>query len=185
MSLNFNLFGPHVIYLVGEIGAELMKSVQEQMIRVLAAQPEQIIVVVSTSGGRSDFTETLCDGFRLMREQFDVIIVGVGPVQSSGLDIFLSFPKEKRFLSLGAKLMTHQFQWHQILTLEGPVEACLMQLRELVQRAEYIMVDYETMLTQLAKETGRPVGMLREIINRGWEIPGQEALELGLCTAVF
>lgn len=136
-------------------------------------KPKQIKLLVNSYGGDTAAAFALID---IMKgSKIPVHTYGLGCIASSGLLIFMSGKKGKRFISPNTSILSHQFTWGSF----GKEHELFAQAREINLTGSRILDHYK-------KCTGLPEKKIKEFLlppEDRWLSP-KEAIEYGLADEI-
>jgi len=91
-----HLFDARQVMVIGQISMDLAKDVCQRLLALSHVSNDPITVMVSSPGGHVESGDMIHDTIGLIRPK--VNILGMGWVASAGALVYISVPKERRFL---------------------------------------------------------------------------------------
>lgn len=118
---------PH-IRLFGTIDEALYKKFRDEL--EAATNKENIVISLCTLGGNPEIARAMGDDIRLLKKfnETNAIFLGKQAVYSAGATFMSFFERKNRFLTKGTRLMIHERQLAQTITLNGPLSSCIATL---------------------------------------------------------
>lgn len=184
---SFNTIG-----LVGEITEELSNEIifamttLKETIKTVVADPleddasEQqeceIEMYISTPGGNADDMFAIYDVMRLVRDECDIKVTGVGKVMSAGVLLLAAGTKGKRRIGKNCRVMIHSVIGGHV----GPMHQMLNEVTEFKKIQEQY-------LNALVEETNMTKMYLNRLLKKKVNVylTAEEAVELGIADEVF
>lgn len=150
------------------------------------AQPDPIVMELTTYGGDADVGVRMATDIRLFRERTgrNPLFLGKAQVFSTGVAIMSGFPVEDRWLTRGTRLLIHDRSLARTVDFNSPLRVARLQVEGLLSEIDMGMaVEREVFETLLA---GSDVGF-EELCERSavnWYLSAEEALARRLVAGV-
>jgi ATP-dependent Clp protease protease subunit len=129
-------------------------------------------VLVSSPGGHLESGDAIHDIVRFIGAPVNMI--GTGWVGSAATHLYLSVPRERRYCLPNTRFLIHQPSGGA----GGPASDIAIQAREIVKARERIA-------RTIARETGKPLAVVLEDIERDRWLSAEEAVEYGLVSRII
>ena len=161
-----------VIFLTGEVNAELAELVVAQLLELDGQDPgKEIYLYINSPGGEIAPGLAIYDVMQALRSP--VATVGMGEASSMGSFLLAAGSKGRRFAMPNARIMIHQPRWGAY----GPASDIAIAAKEILY--------YKTKLNQLlASMTGQPLSRIQADTDRDFFMSAQEAKAYGLVDQV-
>lgn len=161
-----------VVFLTGEVTAELAELVVAQLMELDSQDPgKDIYLYINSPGGEIASGLAIYDVMQALRSP--VVTVGMGQSSSMGSFLLAAGTKGKRFVLPNARIMIHQ-----------PLGGSYGQASDIAIAAKEILY-YKTKLNQLlASMTGQPLSRIQADTDRDFFMSAQEAKTYGLVDQV-
>lgn len=167
------LLEDRIIFLSGEINAEVANSVIAQMLFLEGKDnSKDICLYINSPGGEIDAGLAIYDTMNYIK--CDVSTICVGLCASMAAILLGGGEKGKRFALKNSKIMIHQ-----------PLGGVKGQASDIKIVADQILKTRNTINEILAKETGRTRAKIEEDTNRDYYLTSTEALEYGIIDKVL
>ncbi|RYH37494.1 MAG: ATP-dependent Clp protease proteolytic subunit, partial [Alcaligenaceae bacterium] len=147
-------------------------DVTRRLIALDAESADPIDVLVSSPGGHLESGDAIHDIVRFIGAPVNMI--GTGWVGSAATHLYLSVPRERRYCLPNTRFLIHQPSGGA----GGPASDIAIQAREIVKARERIA-------RTIARETGKPLAVVLEDIERDRWLSAEEAVEYGLVSRVI
>jgi ATP-dependent Clp protease protease subunit len=170
-----SLLESRVVLISGGVGSELAHDVNRQLLALERKDPKKpVFLWINSPGGEINSGFSIYDTARFI--QPEVITIVSGLAASMGSIISLCAKKENRWSLPNAKFLIHQPLISGTLT--GSASDLDIHARDIIKTKEKINALY-------AKETGKPIEVIREATERdNWMTP-EEALKFGLISRII
>lgn len=161
------------VYLVGDIGEELIKATTERIIALSERHPKKpITMIVNTYGGNVDDTFMLYDLMKYIPTPIHT--VGLGKIMSAGCLLLAAGKKGQRKIGKNARVMYH-CGWDSTF-------GTVFEMRANLDSFEKQELQYDT---AFAKETGLTIEEVEKLYDKNGPthdhyISAEEALKLGI-----
>ncbi len=176
------LFATPTIRLVGNVDAGMVTAFDTACIELFRKKPHptNVLLTLTTGGGLVSFTYGMIERLHVLQEVVPVTFLGLGVVMSSGVDIMLAVPKERRVTTAHTRFLIHTVQHTGTLAMSNTVEAKRLQLREMLQDLKEQRRFFRQIARAVAADTGLSVKQVQKRAQHGWYFSGKKALKLGL-----
>lgn len=167
------LLEDRIIFLSGEINAEVANSVIAQMLFLEGKDnSKDICLYINSPGGEIDAGLAIYDTMNYIK--CDVSTICVGLCASMAAILLGGGEKGKRFALKNSKIMIHQ-----------PLGGVKGQASDIKIVADQILKTRNLINEILAKETGKTRAKIEEDTNRDYYLTSTEALEYGIIDKVL
>ena len=157
---------------------ETIKTVVEDIADDEADKEQEceIEMFISTPGGNADDMFAIYDVMRLVKDECDIKVTGVGKVMSAGVLLLAAGTKGKRRIGKNCRVMIHSVIGGHV----GPMHQMLNEVTEFKK----IQDQY---LNALVKETNMSKIYLNRLLKKKVNVylTAEEAVELGIADEVF
>jgi ATP-dependent Clp protease, protease subunit len=160
-------FRSRTVLIFGTITDAIAAEAARRLIALDADSAEPIDVIVSSPGGHLESGDTIHDLIRFIRAP--VRMIGSGWVGSAATHVYLAAPRERRFCLPNTRFLIHQPSGG----IGGKASDIAIQAREIVRARQRIA-------ELIAIETGKPLEIVLQHIDRDYWMSAQEAIEYGL-----
>lgn len=179
-------FACPAIRLSGPVDQSMYVSFKDSL---AAAAPDGLLVVeISTLGGDPEIARMMGEDVRFhteIRPERRIVFLGKTAVYSAGATFMGFFATENRYLTRGTRIMIHERLITKEIPLQGPLSTCIAPLKAALNEIEAsIEIQNEGFANLIS---GSRISM-EEILQRApenWYLEANEAVELGLVTAVL
>lgn len=167
-----------VIYLVGDIGEDLIRMTTERIVDLSMKSPKSPIhMIINTCGGDVDDTFMLYDLMKYVPTPIHT--VGLGKIMSAGCLLLAAGTKGKRKMGKNARIMYH-CGWDYI-------EGSIFEMRANLASFEKREHQYDL---KFAEETGMTIEQVEELYNKNGPtadtyISAEEALKYGIIDEII
>lgn len=178
------LASPH-IRLSGTVDEAMYASFRDQL---AGAPPEGMIVAaLTTLGGDPEVARAMGDDIRLLREFTgrQTVFLGKAAVYSAGTVFMAAFPAGCRFLTRGTRLMIHERQLGDRLTLSGPLRMLIASLKAKLHEVEHSIAIEEEGFRALIEGSDVRFEEVLERAPANWYINVETAKARGLVVDVI
>lgn len=178
------LAAPHIV-LHGPVDHDMYASFRQQLGN--APANGAIVVSISSLGGDPEVARLMGDEIRLLRDYTgrEALFLGKVAVYSAAATFMAAFPRDKRFLTHGTRLMIHERQMTKTINVSGPLRACIASLKATLHEIEQSIEIEEEGFRDIVAGSKVPFEDVRERAPANWYICAQEARELGLVLDVI
>ena len=160
-------FKSRTVLIFGNISDVTAAETARRLIALDADSSEPIDMIVSSPGGHLESGDTIHDLVRFVRAP--VRMIGSGWVGSAATHVYLAAPRERRFCLPNTRFLIHQPSGG----IGGKAADIAIQAQEIVRARQRIA-------ELIARETGKPLEMVLEHIERDYWLSAQEAIDYGL-----
>ena len=160
-------FKSRTVLIFGNISDVTAAETARRLIALDADSSEPIDMIVSSPGGHLESGDTIHDLVRFVRAP--VRMIGSGWVGSAATHVYLAAPRERRFCLPNTRFLIHQPSGG----IGGKAADIAIQAQEFVRARQRIA-------ELIARETGKPLEMVLEHIERDYWLSAQEAIDYGL-----
>lgn len=175
----------HLIGLYGKTDLEMLKSFDQQFKKMLEDKKNKAYILLTSAGGPFETGRGLCERLRILSKHYDLKIIGVGTVMSQAVNMLVSVPLKRRYLTSGTIVMVHQPQNFGDLKLPEMLSSRLEVLEEFKSDMQHCQDDYDRMIDHLSKNTGQTADALRELAKYGTYMTADKAVELGFAYKIL
>jgi ATP-dependent Clp protease, protease subunit len=175
------------IRLLGDVDDEMQRSFLDQLDKLREGENKELLLELSTQGGEADVGVRIAEDLRLLQEQYakQCYVIGKGAVFSAGVTIMSAIPPTRRFLTRYTRLLIHGRKLDKDVHLDGPLDACMRVLQQVVSEIESGQHIQRATFTQLVEGTQVSMAKINEKAGDGWYLSSEEALECGLVAGVL
>ena len=168
--------GIRIMSLYGPVDEELVEKTISSLLAVSYMDTDPIQLIISTGGGLATEMFALYDVMRNIREDIEILTLGLGKVMSAGVLLLAAGTKGKRKIGKHTRVMIHGMK----TDLGGYLNDIKNDYDELKQ-IEKIYID------ALSKETNLTKTKLREMFaeRRDIFLSAEEAVEYGIADEVI
>lgn len=168
--------GVRIISLYGPVDEELIEKTITSMMALSYMGDDTIQMIISTGGGLATEMFALYDVMRNIREDIEIVTLGLGKVMSAGVLLLAAGTKGKRKIGKHTRVMIHGMK----TDLGGYLNDIKNDYDEL-RAIEKVYID------ALSKETNMTKTKLRELFaeRRDIFISAEEAVEYGIADEVI
>jgi ATP-dependent Clp protease protease subunit len=160
-------FKSRTVLIFGTISDASAAEAARRLIALDADSADPIDVIVSSPGGHLESGDTIHDLIRFVRAP--VRMIGSGWVGSAAAHVYLATPRERRFCLPNTRFLIHQPSGG----IGGKASDIAIQAQEIVRARQRIA-------ELIARETGKPVRVVLEDIERDHWLSAPEAVDYGL-----
>jgi len=165
-------FESRTVLVFGPINDSTAADTVRRLVALDAASHAPIDMLVSSPGGHLESGDALHDIVRFIAAP--VRMIGTGWVGSAATHLFLAVPKERRFCLPHTRFLIHQPSGGA----GGQATDIAIQAREIVKARERIA-------RVIARETGKPLEKVLEVIERDRWMSSEEAVDYGLVSRII
>ena len=137
---------------------------------------DPIELVISTTGGSAHDMFTLYDTMRLIREECEIVTVGLGKVMSAGVLLLAAGTKGTRKIGKNCRVMIH-----------GVIGGHVGSIHNLENEMDEVRWMQEQYISALVSETDMTKRFLKKLIQRKVNVylTAEEAVQYGIADEVF
>lgn len=184
-AVNYPALANPQIQLHGVVDDRMYDSFKSQLASASADGP--LVVSITTLGGDPEMARAMGDSIRLLRDYTgrETLFLGKVAVYSAGATFMSAFPADKRFLTVGSRLMIHERLMTSTVQLSGPLSTLPATLKAKLHEIEDSLRIQDEGFEKLVEGSKVTLDQLKEKATSNWYIEAQEALELGLILDVI
>ena len=160
-------FKSRTVLIFGTITDATAAEAARRLIALDADSAEPIDMIISSPGGHLESGDTIHDLIRFVRAP--VRMIGSGWVGSAATHVYLAAPRERRFCLQNTRFLIHQPSGG----IGGKASDIAIQAQEILRARQRIA-------ELIARETGKPLKLVLEDIDRDHWLSAQEAIDYGL-----
>ena len=135
----------------------------------------EIEMFISTPGGNADDMFAIYDVMRLVKDECDIKVTGVGKVMSAGVLLLAAGTKGKRRIGKNCRVMIH--------SVIGGVHGGFYNVENEMDEIRWVQTQY---IKMLASETDMSQAQLKKMLQRKVNVylSAEEAVEMGIADIV-
>lgn len=164
-------FKSRTVLVFGTITDATAAEIARRLIALDADSAAAIDVIVSSPGGHLESGDTIHDLIRFIRAP--VRMIGSGWVGSAATHVYLAAPRERRFCLPNTRFLIHQ-----------PSGGVGGRASDIAIQAQEILRARQRIAELIARETGKPLEMVLQDIERDHWLSAQEAIDYGLVSRI-
>jgi ATP-dependent Clp protease, protease subunit len=165
-------FRARTVLVFGTITDALASETVRKLLALDAESSAPITMIVSSPGGHLESGDAIHDVVRFIASP--VHMVGTGWVGSAATHLYLGAARERRVCLPQTRFLIHQ-----------PSGGAGGAASDMAIQAQEILKARERIAEVIARETGQPIGRVRQDIERDLWMPAQEAVAYGLASRVI
>jgi ATP-dependent protease ClpP protease subunit len=178
------------ILLSGPVDYDMYRDFREKLEPALAATPEsgRIHVELSTLGGDPEVARMMGEDIRFHSDLVPsrrLVFLGKAAIYSAGTTFMSFFAIENRYLTRGTRLMIHERKLSKTLRIEGPLTTCVAGVKATLHEIESSIAIQNEGFENLIRGSRVTMEQVLQKAPDNWYIEANEAVELGLVTAVI
>ena len=154
-----------------------------------AAPREGVIVIeLSTLGGDPEVARMMGEDIRsasALEPDRHFVILGKAAIYSAGTTLMSFFARDNRYLTRGTRLMIHERKLSKVLTIDGPLTACVATVKATLHEIEASIIIQNEGFENLICGSRVTMDELLQRAPFNWYIEANEAVSLGLVRAVL
>lgn len=167
------LLKDRIIMLSGEVNDDMASLIVAQLLFLQSEDPDKdIFLYINSPGGSITAGMAIYDTMNYIKP--DVVTICTGLAASMGQFLLTAGAKGKRYALPNSEIMMHQ-----------PLGGFQGQATDIEIHAKRILKAKETMIKEIAKNTGKDVEIIRRDIERDYFMDPEEAVEYGLIDKVI
>ena len=184
-AVNYPALAFPQIQLHGTVDDRMYDSFKSQLASASSEGP--LVVSITTLGGDPEMARAMGDSIRLLRDYTgrETLFLGKVAVYSAGATFMSAFPVDKRFLTVGSRLMIHERLMTSTVQLSGPLSTLPATLKAKLHEIEDSIRIQDEGFESLVEGSKVTIDDLKGKATSNWYIEAQEALELGLILDVI
>jgi len=160
-------FKSRTILIFGSISDATAAEAARRLIALDADSAQPIDMIISSPGGHLESGDTIHDLIRFIRAP--VRMIGSGWVGSAATHVYLAARRERRFCLPNTRFLIHEPSGG----VGGKAADIAVQAQEIVRARQRIA-------ELIARETGKPLEVVLEHIERDYWMSAKEAVDYGL-----
>ncbi|HUR89352.1 MAG TPA: ATP-dependent Clp protease proteolytic subunit [Ramlibacter sp.] len=160
-------FKSRTVLVFGEISDKSAADIVRRLVALDADSALPIDLLVSSPGGHLESGDAIHDMLRFISAPVNMI--GTGWVGSAATHMYLAVPKARRFCTPNTRFLIHQ-----------PSGGAGGQATDIAIHAKEIIKARERVAATIARETGKPLDIVLQDIERDRWLSAEEAIEYGL-----
>lgn len=165
-------FRARTVLVFGTITDALASETVRKLLALDAESSAPITMIVSSPGGHLESGDAIHDVVRFIASP--VHMVGTGWVGSAATHLYLGAARERRVCLPQTRFLIHQ-----------PSGGAGGAASDMAIQAQEILKARERIAEVIARETGQPIGRVRQDIERDLWMPAKEAVAYGLASRVI
>ncbi|MES2495819.1 MAG: ATP-dependent Clp protease proteolytic subunit [Pseudomonadota bacterium] len=178
------------ILLSGTVDYDMYRDFRTKLEAALDANPSsgRIHVELSTLGGDPEVARMMGEDIRFHSDLVParrMVFLGKAAIYSAGTTFMSFFAIGNRYLTRGTRLMIHERKMSKSLRIEGPLTTCIAGVRATLHEIESSIAIQNEGFENLI---GGSRVTIEEVLRKApdnWYIEANEAIELGLVTAII
>jgi len=113
------------------------------------------------------------------------VFLGKAAIYSAGTTFMSFFARNNRYLTRGTRLMIHERKLNKTLNIDGPLTSCVATVKATLNEIEASIAIQNEGFENLIRGSSVTMEQVLQRAPYNWYIEAQEALSLGLITAVL
>lgn len=183
-------FQSPAILLSGPVDYDMYRDFRTKLEQALAATPGtgRIHVELSTLGGDPEVARMMGEDIRFHSDlvpERRMVFLGKAAIYSAGTTFMSFFAIENRYLTRGTRLMVHERKLSKTLRIEGPLTTCIAGVNAMLHEIESSIEIQNEGFENLIRGSRVTMDEVLRKAPANWYIEANEAVELGLVTAVI
>jgi ATP-dependent protease ClpP protease subunit len=179
-------FRSPAVLLSGTVDYAMYNSFREQL---ACAPPEGLVVIeLSTLGGDPEVARMMGEDVRYHSDldpERRIVFLGKAAIYSAGTTFMSFFTIPNRYLTRGTRLMIHERKLNKTLNIDGPLTTCVATVKATLHEIEASVAIQNEGFENLVRGSQVTMDEVLERAPFNWYIEAQEALRLGLISAVL
>jgi hypothetical protein len=179
-------FRSPAILLSGTVDYAMYNSFREQLER--APSQGLIVLELSTLGGDPEVARMMGEDVRYHSDldpERRIVFLGKAAIYSAGTTFMSFFTIPNRYLTRGTRLMIHERKLNKTLNIDGPLTTCVATVKATLHEIEASVAIQNEGFENLVRGSQVTMDEVLERAPFNWYIEAQEALRLGLISAVL
>jgi ATP-dependent protease ClpP protease subunit len=178
------------ILLAGPVDYDMYRDFRAKLESALSNIPDsgRIHVELSTLGGDPEVARMMGEDIRFHSDLVPdrrFVFLGKAAIYSAGTTFMSFFATENRYLTRGTRLMVHERKMAKVLRVEGPLTTCIASLKATLHEIESSIEIQNEGFENLIRGSRVTMDDVLERAASNWYIEANEAVELGLVTAII
>ncbi|KQX18635.1 MULTISPECIES: ClpP family protease [unclassified Sphingomonas] len=183
-------FKDPAVLLSGPVDYDMYRDFREKLEKALAEVPAtgRVHVELSTLGGDPEVARMMGEDIRFhsdLAPDRRFVFLGKAAIYSAGTTFMSFFAIENRFLTRGTRLMVHERKLSKTLQIDGPLTTCIANVTATLHEIESSIEIQNEGFENLIRGSRVTMDQVLEKAPSNWYIEANEAVELGLVTAVI
>jgi ATP-dependent protease ClpP protease subunit len=179
-------FRSPAILLSGTVDYAMYNSFREHLER--APSQGLIVLELSTLGGDPEVARMMGEDVRYHSDldpERRIVFLGKAAIYSAGTTFMSFFTIPNRYLTRGTRLMIHERKLNKTLNIDGPLTTCVATVKATLHEIEASVAIQNEGFENLVRGSQVTMDEVLERAPFNWYIEAQEALRLGLISAVL
>ncbi|TZG25790.1 ATP-dependent Clp protease proteolytic subunit [Sphingomonas montanisoli] len=181
--------GPAIL-LSGPVDYDMYRDFRSKLEPALAETGDggRIHVELSTLGGDPEVARMMGEDIRFHSDLIPnrrFVFLGKAAIYSAGTTFMSFFAIENRYLTRGTRLMIHERKMSKTLQIEGPLTTCIASVTATLHEIESSIAIQNEGFENLIRGSQVTMNTVLEKAPSNWYIEAQEAVALGLVTAII
>jgi ATP-dependent protease ClpP protease subunit len=184
--LEAGAFRAPAVLLGGPVDYEMYNRFREQLSR--APANGNVVIELSTLGGDPEVARMMGEDVRYQSDhepERRFVFLGKAALYSAGTTFMSFFALKNRYLTRGTRLMIHERKLSKTLTIEGPLTSCVASVKATLNEIEASIAIQNEGFENLVRGSRVTMEQVLQRAPFNWYIEAQEALSLGLISAVL
>ena len=175
---------PH-IGLAGPVDYSMYGFFRQALVNAPTEGP--LVISITTLGGDPEVARAMGEDVRMLVEQDgrEMLFLGKVAVYSAGATFMSYFPRDKRFLTRGTRLMIHERQMTKTVALSGPLRMLVAQLKATLNEIEHSIEIEEEGFRALIEGSSIDFDEVHAKAPENWYIEAEQARDVGLVLDVI
>jgi len=148
-------------------------------------RPKKATILLSSTGGKTWIGKAIAERIEFLSRFVDLRIIAMTMVASAGVRIFLSLPRERRFVSPGVEIMVHQVKRGSDPASQQSLDERRKRLEEELSSLEAGEKEERRWIKLLAKELGLTYSATQDLWIKSHRFSAKEAVERGLAASII
>jgi hypothetical protein len=179
-------FRAPAVFLSGTVDYAMYNNFRDQFSR--APTSGLVVIELSTLGGDPEVARMMGEDIRYQSDldpQRRFVFLGKAAIYSAGTTFMSFFARDNRYLTRGTRLMIHERKLNKTLNIDGPLTTCVATVKATLHEIEASIAIQNEGFDNLVRGSNVTMAQVLEHAPFNWYIEAQEALSLGLITAVI
>jgi ATP-dependent protease ClpP protease subunit len=184
--LEAGAFRAPAVLLSGSVDYEMYNRFRDQLSR--APKNGIVAIELSTLGGDPEVARMMGEDVRYQSDlepERRYVFLGKAAIYSAGTTFMSFFARNNRYLTRGTRLMIHERKLNKTLNINGPLTSCVATVKATLNEIEASIAIQNEGFENLVRGSSVTMEQVLERAPYNWYIEAQEALSLGLISAVL
>jgi ATP-dependent protease ClpP protease subunit len=184
--LQAGAFRAPAVLLSGSVDYEMYNRFRDQLSR--APNKGIVAIELSTLGGDPEVARMMGEDVRYQSDlepERRYVFLGKAAIYSAGTTFMSFFARNNRYLTRGTRLMIHERKLNKTLNIDGPLTSCVATVKATLNEIEASIAIQNEGFENLIRGSSVTMEQVLQRAPYNWYIEAQEALSLGLITAVL